>query len=212
MREKYKVVLFDDNKHFRDSIKLLLDSSSDFTLIESFSNAKDAAKHLRKLEPDLVLMDINMPEVNGIEAIFSIRMNNIHIPTIMLTVFDDIDQVFQSLKSGAFGYLLKDTPPDKLLDSLREVMEGGAPMTPSIARKMLLHYQTQMKIPEDYNLSGREKEVLKLLVKGMSYKMIAAELDIGFETVRTYIKRIYDKLHVQTMTEAVAKSINERIV
>jgi DNA-binding NarL/FixJ family response regulator len=210
--KKYKVVLFDDNKHIRDSIKMLLDTSPDFELQKAYAEAGDAAEQLKVWQPDLVLMDIDMPGVNGMDAVLAIRNSNLHMPVIMLTVYDDADRVFRCLRNGAMGYLLKNTQPDKLLEAMREVIQGGAPMTPSIARKVMIHFQSEMTIPKNYNLSDREKEVLKLLVDGKSYKMIAAELEIGFETVRTYIRRIYDKLHVQSMTEAVAKSIKERLV
>lgn len=209
---KYKVVLFDDSKRIRESIKMLLDSSNDFELQKAYADASDAPEQLKVWKPDLVLMDIDMPGINGMDAVLRIRNADLHMPVIMLTVFDDAERVFQSLRNGAMGYLLKNTPPDKFLDALREVMEGGAPMTPSIARKVMFHFQSEQQQTTDYNLSDREKEVLKLLVEGKSYKMIAADLNIGFETVRTYIKRIYDKLHVQSMTEAVAKSIKERLV
>ena len=207
------IVLFDDNRHIRESLSLLLSTDSRFLLLGAFEDARNAEKHIADLLPDVILMDIDMPGKNGIQAVADIHLQFPAIPVIMLTTFEDNDRVFQSLKKGAMGYLLKSTAPERLLDAITEVKAGGAPMTPSIARKVMLQFQgNQTKPVDDYNLTVREKEVLALLVDGLSYKMIADRLNIGFETVRSHIKKIYEKLHVQSMTEAVSKSMREGLI
>jgi len=207
------IVLFDDNRHIRESLSMLLNTDSRFLLLGAFEDARAAVEHIAELLPDVVLMDIDMPGKNGIQAVADIHVEFPTIPVIMLTVFEDNDRVFQSLKKGAMGYLLKSTAPERLLDAIEEVKAGGAPMTPSIARKVMLHFQgNNTQAREDYNLTVREKDVLTLLVDGLSYKMIADRLNIGFETVRSHIKKIYEKLHVQSMTEAVSKSMREGLI
>jgi DNA-binding NarL/FixJ family response regulator len=157
-------------------------------------------------------MDIDMPGMNGIEGVKQIRK---HFPTVqilMLTVFDDDEKVFAAIKAGAGGYILKNAEPENLLHSISEVYNGGAPMTPAIARKVLQQFQTFLpEEKKDYHLSNREKEVLGLLVEGLSYKMIAGKLNITYDTVRAHMKKIYEKLHVASMTEAVAKAINQKL-
>ncbi len=207
------IVLFDDNRHIRESLSLLLSTDPRFLLLGAFEDARNAEQRINELLPDVILMDIDMPGKNGIQAVADIHQQFPAIPVIMLTVFEDNERVFQSLKKGAMGYLLKSTPPEKLLDAITEVKAGGAPMTPSIARKVMLHFQSNGAAAQpDYHLTVREKEVLALLVDGLSYKMIADRLKIGFETVRSHIKKIYEKLHVQSMTEAVSKSMREGLI
>ncbi len=209
-----RVVIFDDSNSIREAISLLLDSNEEFVLGGSYAVATHCIEVLEVDPPDVVLMDIDMPEVTGIQAVQQIHSHFPAIPIIMLTVFDHQDKVFESLCAGAVGYLLKNTPPARLLEAIREVYEGGAPMTPSIARKVMLHFQRNETITasEDYHLSPREKEVLTHLVNGLSYKMVAAQMGITYETVRTHSKKIYDKLHVSSMTEAVVKTINQRLL
>jgi DNA-binding NarL/FixJ family response regulator len=209
-----RVLIFDDNPTMRDSLTLLLESSGDFRICGALEDATGVVQAVKSLQPDIIIMDIDMPGINGLDAVSIVHKNYPEIPVLMLTVFDDVDKIFLSLRNGALGYLLKSTSPEKLREALHELYDGGAPMSPVIARKVMTHFQNQHgedKRP-DYQLSQREIEVLKLLVDGYSYKMIAAELQIGFETVRTYIKRIYEKLHVQTVTEAVTKAVREGIV
>lgn len=208
-----KVIMFDDNDSLRDSVSMLLHDTPDFTLIESYAHCLDVIDNIKKTQPDVVLMDIDMPGMNGIEGVRQIRN---HFPTVqilMLTVFEDEEKVFAAIKAGAAGYILKNAEPRNLLSAISEVYNGGAPMTPAIARKVL--YQFKSILPdgskEDYHLSEREKEVLHLLVDGLSYKMIAAKLFITYDTVRAHMKKIYEKLHVTSMTEAVAKAINQKL-
>lgn len=215
MPSKISVVIFDDSKNIRDAIATLIASNDEMRLAGSFADARDLKQHLETTKPDVVLMDIDMPYINGIEAVKEIRASFPKIPVMMLTVFDDEDRVFNSIRAGAVGYMLKNTNPVKLLDAIGEVHLGGAPMTPSIARKVMelfQHQKTQTGASENYNLSEREKDVLRLLVDGKAYKMISDQLGISYETVRTHMKHIYEKLHVASMTEAVAKAIQQKIL
>jgi len=158
-------------------------------------------------------MDINMPGTNGLQGLSIIRGYNPDINVLMLTVFDDNEKIFQAICNGASGYLLKKTAPSKIIEAIQEVYNGGAPITSTIAKKILQMFpKTPARSSEADKLSAREQEILQLLMKGYSYKMIAPELKITLETVRTHIKRIYEKLHVASLTEVVAKAINQRIV
>lgn len=215
MSNRISVVIFDDSKNIRDAIATLIASTEEMRLAGSFADPRDLKQQLETTKPDVVLMDIDMPYINGIEAVKSIKENFPDIPVMMLTVFDDDDRIFNSIRAGAVGYMLKNTNPSKLIDAIREVNAGGAPMTPSIARKVMELFQSQRNqadTAENYNLSEREKDVLRLLVDGKAYKMISDELGISYETVRTHMKHIYDKLHVASMTEAVAKAIQQKIL
>jgi DNA-binding NarL/FixJ family response regulator len=207
------VLIFDDNKHIRESLTLLFETDDRFELAGAYDSAMQASEFVDIHKPDVVIMDIDMPGINGVDAVALLHQKFPTLPIIMLTVFDDVDRIYNSLRNGALGYLLKSTSPDKLLDAIVEVNEGGAPMSPAIARKVLTHFKVEdTKVHADYNLTAREKEVLSHLVEGLSYKMIAAELSISFETVRSHIKKIYEKLHVQTMTEAVTKTLREKLI
>lgn len=205
------VALFDDSKVIRDSLGTLLSTTPGIGLCGCFPNAEQLLERIAACKPDVVLMDIDMPGINGIEAVGMLHLRHPDLPVIMLTVFADEDRVYAALRAGAMGYLLKNSDPNELLDAIVEVRQGGAPMTPSIARKVLLHFQHLPAIPDtpvdDPGLSPRELEVLQQLVDGLSYKMIADKLNIGFETVRSHIKHVYEKLHVHSNAEAVAKTL-----
>jgi DNA-binding NarL/FixJ family response regulator len=208
-----QIILFDDSKHIRESLSLLFSTDDRFHLVGAYESTDSAEELISIRQPDIVLMDIDMPGRNGIAAVADIHQKFPELPIIMLTVFDDADRVFNSLRSGAMGYLLKSLTPGKLLEALIEVSEGGAPMSPSVARKVMLHLQEEPPIQAtNYQLTAREKEVLAHLVDGLSYKMIADHLEIGYETVRSHIKKIYEKLHVQSMTEAVSKTLREKLL
>jgi DNA-binding NarL/FixJ family response regulator len=166
---------------------------------------------VREAAPDVVLMDIDMPGMSGIEAVKLIRQFNRRTHIIMLTVFDDNKHVLDAIAAGASGYLLKRSIPDKLVNSIQEVLAGGAPMSPSIAKMVVASLQRN-KEADKYNLSEREKEVLHLLAAGNSFKMIASTLFISIDTVRSHIKKIYDKLQVHSQTEAVSKAYNEKLI
>ena len=207
-----RVIIFDDNNSLRDSIAMLLQSTPDFTLAGSYAHCLDVTENISETKPDVVIMDIDMPGMNGIEGVKIIHKNFPTVQILMLTVFDDDEKVFAALKAGADGYILKNADPENLLHAISEVYNGGAPMTPGIARKVLHQFQAMLPDEEkDYHLSVREKEVLGLLVDGLSYKMIAGKLNITYDTVRAHMKKIYEKLHVASMTEAVAKAINQKL-
>jgi DNA-binding NarL/FixJ family response regulator len=212
-----RIAIFDDNKNIRDSINLLLNTVSDFEVVGIFSHGLDCIKDVKDCKPDLVLMDIEMPGITGIEAVKSLRKELPHIQILMQTVFEDDDRVFDSICAGASGYILKIHLNTKLIDAVRELQYGGSPMSPAIARKVMNKLQQipQHIKPEqvpDYNLTPREKEVLGCVVDGLSHKMIADKLFISYETVRSHIKKIYEKLHVASLTEVVSKAVKERIV
>jgi DNA-binding NarL/FixJ family response regulator len=172
---------------------------------------------IRQCRPDVVLMDIEMPGMSGIEAVQALKKEWPHVQILMQTVFEDDDRVFDSICAGASGYILKSHINTRLIDAVKELQFGGSPMSPSIARKVLNKMQSVASVIKpaeamDYGLTAREKEVLSCLVNGLSYKMIGADLGIGYETVRSHVKKIYEKLHVASLTEVVAKAINQRIV
>lgn len=212
-----RIAIFDDNKNIRESISLLLRTVPGFEVVGSFSHVLDCVDDVRECKPDIVLMDIEMPGMTGIEAVRSIKKEFPHIQVLMQTVFEDDDRVFDSICAGASGYILKNYLNTKLIEAITELQYGGSPMSPSVARKVLNKMQQipQHVKPEespDYQLTPREKEVLTCLVNGQSYKMIAADLHISYETVRSHVKKIYEKLHVASLTEVVAKAIHQRLV
>jgi DNA-binding NarL/FixJ family response regulator len=209
---KIKVAVFDDNDSFRDSIAMLLEETSHLKLVGAYPHCLDVVENVGETRPDVVIMDIDMPGINGIEGVKLIRKNFPHIQILMLTVFDDPEKVFAALKAGAAGYILKNAEPGDLVRAITEINGGGSPLTPAIARKVLHQFQSMLPEHTDYNLSPREKEVLTLLVHGLSYKMIAGDLNITYDTVRAHMKKIYEKLYVASMTEAVAKAINQKLL
>ncbi len=210
-----KVAIFDDNKNIRNSILLLLKTEPDLEVVGSFSDAKNCVEKVINCHCDVVLMDIEMPGLNGIEAVRILKKEVPDVAVIIQTVFEDEDKIFASLKAGASGYILKTRLKD-LADAIRETYAGGAPMTPWVARKVLnMIYHSKdvsSQLTVDYNLTTKEKEILTHIVNGLSYKMIIAEMNISYETVRSHVKKIYEKLHVASLTEVVAKAINQRIV
>lgn len=205
-----RIAIFEDNDKLRESLAWFINSTEGYEITGHYNNCNEAASIVKKTDPDVVLMDIDMPGYDGIKGVKIIKETKPETSIIMYTVFEDDDKLFQCLCAGANGYLLKKTPPAKLIDAIQEVLEGGAPMSPIIAKKVLNSFQ-QLK-PNDYQLTSREKEVLQLLNKGYSTKMIAAELYIAFDTANSHLKNIYHKLHVNCGKEAIAKAIKERIV
>jgi len=207
-----KVLIYEDNQQLREGLGILISGSLGFQLAGAFGNCAEVEQQLDELKPDVVLMDIDMPMVNGIEGLRKIRAADSDVRVLMLTVFDDNENVFEAVKAGANGYLLKKTPPARLLEYIADVMEGGAPMTSSIATQVLNMVKSGNNAgSQDFDLSAREMDVLKLLVNGYSYKMVAAELFISIDTVRSHIKNVYEKLQVNSKSEAVAKALKTRL-
>src|SRR6188474_3032333 len=209
-----KVVIFEDNGSLRKSLFQLIDGSDGFKCVGAFEDCLDILKNIEDTKPDVVLMDIEMPGINGIEGVRMLREKYPDLKILMQTIFEDNEKIFNSILAGASGYILKNTSPSRFLDFIRETYEGGAPMSPSVATKVLkmMADQSPTKKPETFNLSEREKEILSCLVKGMSYKLIADACFISIDTVRGHIRNIYEKLHVHSKSEAVAKAIKGKIV
>jgi len=205
------MLIYEDNASLRESLNTLLTLSQKYTILGAFEECGKASEQVAELHPEVILMDIDLPGISGIEGVKQVRKVNKEVQIIMLTIFDDNTHVYDALYAGANGYLLKKYISDKLVNSIEEVLQGGAPMSPSIARMVISHMH-ETTAGNDYQLTAREKEILQSLSKGNSFKLIAAELGISLETVRTHIKHIYDKLHVQSQIEAVSKAINERLI
>jgi DNA-binding NarL/FixJ family response regulator len=209
-----RVCIFDDNKNIRNSLQLLLHGNNGIEVTGVYENGNNIEEALIVSEPDLVLMDIEMPGTNGIEAVRQIKKFNPAITVIMQTIFEDEERVFSSILAGASGYLTKDAPPLAIIEAIKDAYRGGSPMTPSIAKKIIQQFQLQNKTisAKAYNLTAKETEVLRSLADGLSYKMIADKLNMGYDTVHTHIKSIYRKLHVASMGEAISKAIRGKII
>jgi len=207
-----KILIFEDNRRIRESLETLLAGTPGFEVTGVFENANDAGNIAAVYAPDVVLMDIDMPGTNGIEGVRLIKEANPQINIIMFTVFEDDNKLFDCLAAGANGYILKNTPAPQLVQSILDVREGGAPMSPGIARKVLNSFSRKQPPNIDYELSKRELEILQLLVRGFSNKMIASECNITHDTVRTHLKNIYTKLHVSCGKEAISKALRNNIV
>jgi DNA-binding NarL/FixJ family response regulator len=208
-----KVLLYEDNPQLREGLTMLIDGSDGYEVLAAFKNCNNVVAEVEAFRPDVVLMDIDMPGTNGIEGLKKVREVDTEVKILMLTVFDDNHNVFQAITNGANGYILKKTPPARLLEYIAEAKTGGAPMTASVATQVLRMFSSMNQTKgENYNLSERERQVLQLLVDGYSYKMIADKMFIALDTVRSHIKKIYEKLHVNSKSEAVAKAFKDRIV
>ena len=208
-----RLLIFEDNDDMRESLSILFKGTPNIVFTGGFADCIHLAENIKATQPDVVLMDIDLPKVNGIEAVWQIKQSFPEIHVLMLTVFDDNDKIFKSICAGASGYILKRTSPSRIVDAIFEVAEGGGPMSAGIARKVLEMFpRNNPKENETETLSPREREVLALMVKGLSYKMVSRELDIALETVRSHIKKIYDKLHVHNSNEAVAIAVRKRLV
>jgi DNA-binding NarL/FixJ family response regulator len=207
------VLLYEDSPALRESIAQLLGESKDFLLLGSFPNALQVERQVRECKPDLILMDIDMPGgVTGIKAVTKVRTFDLTTPIIMLTVFDDQTNVLDAIFAGASGYLLKKHLSDHLLSAMQEVLAGGAPMSPSVARMVVASMHKSPTAGDVYGLTAREKEILGALAQGTGYRGIAAQLFISPETVRSHVKNIYQKMQVHTQLEAVAKGRSSGIV
>ena len=214
METQIRVAIFEDNEHYREGIEAIIHITPPFTVVGSFPDCSKLIPRIEKCKPDIILMDIGMPALSGIEAVLLLRKQFPDLPILMQTIFEQEDKIFAAICAGASGYMLKNSGPLKLIEAMKEVLAGGAAFTPLIARKVMTMFQKQARHPEPefIELSVREKEILDLLVKGMSYKMIADQCFISPETVHSHIKKIYEKLHVHSMSEAVAKAIQQHLI
>ena len=200
------VSIVEDQDQLRNTLSRVISRADGFECMSTYPNAEDALEDLPKKKPNVVLMDINLPGMNGVECARKLKQTAPEIQIMMLTVYEDTENIFNALAAGASGYLLKRTSTPELLESIREVHRGGSPMTAHIARKVVSSFQKPAASTEaTEDLSPREREVLDCLSQGFLYKEIAEKLGISYETVHTYIRRIYEKLQVRTRTEAVAK-------
>jgi len=208
-----EVLIYEDNNEMRDGLAQLIGRTAGLKLSGAFADCMATEAQVKKLVPDVILMDIDMPVINGIQAVQLIRHFDTDVQILMLTVFDTNEKIFDALCAGASGYLLKKTTPSKIVEAINDVHTGGTPMTPEIAKKVLRHFSKQpLKNKAHYNLTDREKDILFCLTQGYSYKMIASQLQISIDTVRFYIKQIYLKLQVNSAPEAIAKALRELIV
>ncbi|MES2775535.1 MAG: response regulator transcription factor [Bacteroidota bacterium] len=206
-----QVLLYEDNENLRHSISTMLQWNQEYNLVAAMPDALDVNEDIKMLKPDVVLMDIDMPNSNGVDAVTQIRTVYEDLPIIMFTVFEDDENIFNAIRAGANGYLLKRNF-DQIPAAIKDVLDGGAPMTSSVAKKVLsfVPKNKPFKNTETETLSPRETEILEYVVKGFSYKMIATEIKLSVETVRTHIKHIYKKLQVNSATGAVNKFMQNR--
>lgn len=211
-----RVAIFEDNKLIRDAYEAILKGTQGFLSTGIFSNCGDLDFAIRKSNPDVVLMDIEMPGTDGIQATGIISRNYPEIKILIQTVFEDDERIFAAICAGASGYILKSNGMSKLLDAINEVYNGGSPMSPIIAARVLKLFQqfapAPASAPGEYNLSEREKEILSLMVEGLDFRSIGDRYFIAYETVRTHVKKIYRKLHVTSASEAVAVAIKKHLV
>lgn len=209
MDRDINILIVEDDQAIREGLRMLINGSEGFKCIAACPSAEEALKRIPDEPPDVVLMDINLPGMNGIECVVCIKSAHPEIQVMMLTVFDNTEEIYQSLAAGATGYLLKKTPPARLLEAIKDLVNGGSPMSGEIARKVVQAFTKPagFQFPEA-NLTPREEEILSYLAKGYLYKEIANTLFINIETVRTHIHKIYQKLQVRTRTEMLLKCMN----
>ncbi len=199
------ICIIEDITEIQEGLKLIIENDERFLLLKCFATAEDAIEHLPLLIPNIVIADINLPGKSGIDCVLNIKEKVPNIQFIMFTIYEDNDQVFDAIKAGANGYILKNTPPHKIIEALIDLSEGGSPMTAKIARKVIANMQTKPTSPEIELLTPRENEVIQLLSKGYLYKEIADKLTIAVSTVKRHLSHIYQKLQVQNKTEALNK-------
>ncbi len=210
---KIRVSIVEDNDQVRESLARLISLSDGFKCVSQHRDGESALKEIPSVKPDVVLMDINLPGMNGVECVRQLKLLVPETQIVMLTVYENTELIFSALAAGATGYLLKQTPPDELLNAIRDVYKGGSPMSSHIARKVVAAFQQNFPATqntEEVKLTPREEQILDLLAKGYLYKEIAEALGISYDTVHAHIRKIYEKLHVRSRTEAVAKHLSRR--
>ena len=210
-----QVAIFEDNKHLRETFQLLLETSPGYSCTGAYADCRDLLPKLEACPCDIVLMDIEMPGMNGIEATKKIKEKFPGVLVLIQTVFFDDEYIFNAICAGASGYILKSTSPSGYLEAIADVKAGGSPMTPGIARRVLELFKVNLQPQENnntYHLTNQEKKVLQQLVEGKSYKLAAAELFVSVDTVKTHVRNIYAKLHVHSGTEAVSKALRDKLV
>ncbi|MBL0357548.1 MAG: response regulator transcription factor [Chitinophagaceae bacterium] len=206
-----RIAVYDDNKARRESLQALMQLSPGYEFAGSFENCTNIAEDIAAVQPDIILMDIEMPVLDGIGGVRLVKQHYPHIKVIMQTAFDDDDKVFAAIQAGAEGYILKTASINQITQSIDEVMNGGASMSPSIALKVMRYFSSQPPT-QNYNLTNKESETLKLLAQGLSYKMIADKMGISYFTVNNHVKKIYEKLQVHSLGEAVALAHQQKLV
>jgi DNA-binding NarL/FixJ family response regulator len=213
MDRSIRVVIIEDLREVREGLTMLVHGTSGFQCVASYRTMEDALREIGSTGPDVILTDIGLPGMNGVEGTRILRERFPEVPILALTVYDDDDNVFDAICAGASGYLLKNTTPARLLEALREVVDGGAPMSPDVARRVVTVFRSFRPPPRaGYHLTPQETELLKLMVEGHHYKTAAAAMGITTSTVSFHLKHIYEKLQVHSKTEAVSKALRERVI
>ncbi len=208
-----KVLIYDDNRDRRESLKILVDLQDEMECVGALRDCSNVIHDVSVTHPDVILMDIDMPDISGIDGVKLIRKKDQNVKIIMQTVFDDTDKILASIEAGADGYFLKTTSTQKIIEGIKEVMEGGAPMNATVARKVLTKFQQpDKKENEVFELNEQERTVLHHLVNGLSYKLISSKMGISYASVNMYIKRVYKKLQVHSATEAISKVVKNKVV
>ena len=206
-----KVAIVEDNQVLAKSMEQLFDQTTDIRCVASIKNLLNVVSVFQKAKPDIVLMDIGLPDISGIEGVRTLKNNFDNMQILMFTVFDDDEKIFEAIREGASGYLLKKSRPQEIIDAIRDLNQGGSPMSPSVARRVIQFFQAGAPLKEeDYQLTTREKEILFALVDGLSYKKIADKYYLSVHTIRKHISNIYEKLHVHSKSQAVARVLHSR--
>lgn len=208
--QKIQAAILDDDKEYRDLLSKMLNNSIGFECVATYKSSEEALRNIETDLPDVLLLDIEMPTKSGLDCLREIKFNYPTIKVLMLTVYSDSEKIFESLRRGADGYLLKKSPKEKLLEAIREACDGGVPFSGEVAKKVLLYFQTPNVLADTSELSEREKEVLTALIEGHSTKAIAEKLFVSMHTIRFHLHNIYVKLHVSSRAEAVAKAMKNR--
>ena len=206
------VAIVEDNNTIREGLAALIDRTEDYKCVGSYKSCEDYFDKLDLFDVDVVLMDIGLPGMNGIEGVKKTKQINPDVNILMLTIYEESEVVYDALCAGACGYLVKKTPPSKLIEAIKDIHDGGSPMSSQIARQVINTFRYERNIDSQYNLSSREKEVLNLLSDGNNYQEIGEQLFISVDTVRHHIRNIYKKLHVHSQSEAVAKAIRKKLI